>query len=151
MKFLVTILLLTLSIMAANIKTTVQNNGQQVYLIEKGQSFMHFTPHPKEVIHAHESDFFTASTTIQQISSLKLIYSSHNDNYHPACEFIIEIQQDALSQLFVVKKIVTNKLRPIVGLKCDNNMLDFNPSTGDADVLMNMTIPNSAKHIKKIH
>ena len=142
--------LIAISIMASDIRTTVQNNGAQVHLIEKGQSFMSFAPHPQEVLHINESDSFTATSSIHQITSLKLIYSSHNDNYHPACEFIIEIQQDALSQLFVVKKIAANRLRPITGLKCDNNMLGFNPSTGDADVSMSMTIPNPAKHIKKI-
>jgi len=134
----------------AEIGTTVQNNGSQVHLIEMGQSFMIYSPQPKEILHSNDSDNFHAISTIPQISSLQLIYSSQNNSYSPACKFIVEIQQDPQSQLFVVKKIVANRLRPITGMTCDANMQGFNPSTGDSDVLFTMTIP-STKKLKKEH
>lgn len=148
MKILTIMILITINLLA-EIRTDVQNNGNLVRLIETGQSFMFFTPEPKGIILTNGSDFFTAGTTISQISSLKLIYSSQNNSYSPACEFLIEIQLDSQSQLFVVKKIEANRLRPTTGMTCDANMQGFNPSTGDSDVLFTMTIP-STKKLKKV-
>ena len=148
MKILGTILLVGASLIA-DITTVVQNNGAQVHLTKYGQSFMIFSPQPQAIINQNDNDSFIAFTTISQISSLKLIYSSQNNSYSPACEFLIEIQQDAQSQLFVVKKIEANRLRPITGMTCNANMQGFNPSTGDSDVLFTMTIPSNKK-LKKI-
>lgn len=139
----------------AEIRTNVQNNSNEVFLIEKGQSFMLFAPEPRKIILMNDSDSFTATSTISQISSLKLIYSSQNNSYSPACEFLIEIQLDSQSQLFIVKRIEGNRLRPITGITCDVNMQGFNPLTGDSDVLFTMTIPSNKKFkkvkVKKEH
>lgn len=148
MRVLFVIVLITINLIA-EIRTDIQNNGSLVHLIEKGQSFMFFTPEPKNILSSNDSDFFTAGSTISQISSLQLIYSSQNNSYSPACEFLIEIQLDSQSQLFVVKKIEANRLRPTTGMTCDANMQGFNPSTGDSDVLFTMTIP-STKKLKKV-
>lgn len=91
------VLMAASSVFASTVTMNVKNNGDTIYLIEKGLDQMVYAPEPEKMLNKNNTDTFMARSNIPAVSSIKLIYSLQNNSYSPACEFVIKIQQDATS------------------------------------------------------